>query len=147
MVKWSKCDNCNITIANWHFFLRYFWMPDSGPVISHLHIPIFNLKTVGSWKRNRLTAISPTICWDSAGFLQINPQDSPKKLGPPAETLSGREIPSKKKCQLIIMCSVLITYYVCRRPSWTPKTEPNDSRAAVWLSFWYSTRPAAHTGH
>ena len=26
-----------------------------------------------------------------------------------------------------------------------PKTQPNDSRAAVWLSFWFSTRPSAHT--
>ena len=29
--------------------------------------------------------------------------------------------------------------------SWTPKTQPNDSRAAVWLSFWCSTRPSADT--
>ena len=27
-----------------------------------------------------------------------------------------------------------------------PKTQPNDSRAAVWLSFWCSTRPSADTG-
>ena len=27
--------------------------------------------------------------------------------------------------------------------SWTPKTQSNDSRAAVWLSFWFSTRPSA----
>ena len=27
----------------------------------------------------------------------------------------------------------------------TPKTQPNDSRAAVWLSFWCSTRPSADT--
>ena len=26
-----------------------------------------------------------------------------------------------------------------------PKTQPNDSRAAVWLSFWFSTRPLADT--
>ena len=38
------------------------------------------------------------------------------------------------------MCSVLISYCVCRRPSWTPKTQPNDSSAVVWLSFWCSTR-------
>ena len=31
-------------------------------------------------------------------------------------------------------------------PSWTPKTQPNDSRAAVWLSFWCSTRPSADGG-
>ena len=30
--------------------------------------------------------------------------------------------------------------------SWTPKIQPNDSRAAVWLSFWCSTRPSADTG-
>ena len=29
---------------------------------------------------------------------------------------------------------------VCRRPSWTPKTQPNGSSAVVWLSFWCSTR-------
>ena len=28
---------------------------------------------------------------------------------------------------------------------WKPKTQPNDSRAAVWLSFWFSTRPSADT--
>ena len=31
-------------------------------------------------------------------------------------------------------------------PSSTPKTQPNDSKAAVWLSFWCSTRPSADTG-
>ena len=40
----------------------------------------------------------------------------------------------------MIMCSVLISYCVCRRPSWTPKTQPNGSSAVVWLSFWCSTR-------
>ena len=42
--------------------------------------------------------------------------------------------------QLMIMCSVLISYCVCRRPSWKPKTQPNGSSAVVWLSFWFSTR-------
>ena len=42
--------------------------------------------------------------------------------------------------QLMIMSSVLISYCVCRRPSWTPKTQPNGSSAIVWLSFWCSTR-------
>ena len=42
--------------------------------------------------------------------------------------------------QLMIMCSVLISCCVCRRPSWTPKTQPNGSSAVVWLSFWFSTR-------
>ena len=27
--------------------------------------------------------------------------------------------------------------------SWKPKTQPNNSRAAVWLSFWFLTRPSA----
>ena len=27
----------------------------------------------------------------------------------------------------MIMCSVLISYRVCRRPSWKPKTQPNGS--------------------
>ena len=40
----------------------------------------------------------------------------------------------------MIMCSVLISYCVCRRPSWKPKTRPNGSSAVVWLSFWFSTR-------
>ena len=35
---------------------------------------------------------------------------------------------------------VLISACVCLRPSWTPKTQPNDSSAVVWLSFWCSTR-------
>ena len=30
-------------------------------------------------------------------------------------------------------------------PSWTPKTQPNNSRAVVWLSFWCLTRPSANT--
>ena len=38
---------------------------------------------------------------------------------------------------------VIISYCVCRRPSWKQKTQPNDSRAAVWLSFWFLTRPSA----
>ena len=40
----------------------------------------------------------------------------------------------------MIMCSVLISDCVCRRPSWKPKTQPNGSSAVVWLSFWFSTR-------
>ena len=35
---------------------------------------------------------------------------------------------------------VLICDCVCRRPSWTPKTQPGGSSAASWLSFWCSTR-------
>ena len=42
--------------------------------------------------------------------------------------------------QLMIMCSVLNSYCVCRMPSWIPKTQPNGSSAVVWLSFWCSTR-------
>ena len=37
----------------------------------------------------------------------------------------------------------LICVCVCRRPSWTPKTQPNGSFAVVWLSFWCSTRFAS----
>ena len=44
----------------------------------------------------------------------------------------------KRNCQL--MNTVLISYCVCRRPSWKPKTQPNGSSAVVWLSFWFSTR-------
>ena len=40
----------------------------------------------------------------------------------------------------MIMWSVLISYCVCRRPSWKPKTQPNGCSAVVWLSFWFSTR-------
>ena len=35
---------------------------------------------------------------------------------------------------------VLINAYTCRRPSWTPKTQPGGSSAATSLSFWCSTR-------
>ena len=35
---------------------------------------------------------------------------------------------------------VLICDWFCRRPSWTPKTQPGGSSAASWLSFWCSTR-------
>ena len=35
---------------------------------------------------------------------------------------------------------ILISACVCRRPSWTPKTQPGGSSAATWLSFWCSTR-------
>ena len=41
---------------------------------------------------------------------------------------------------LFLIVLVLISACVCRRPSWTPKTQPNDSSAVVWLSFWCSTR-------
>ena len=30
--------------------------------------------------------------------------------------------------------------------SWTPNTQPNESKAAVWLSFWCSSRPSVETG-
>ena len=40
---------------------------------------------------------------------------------------------------LLPIVVVLISACVCRRPSWTPKTQPNDSSAVVWLSFWCST--------
>ena len=33
----------------------------------------------------------------------------------------------------LMMCLVLISYCVCRRPSWKPKLNQ-------WLSFWFSTR-------
>ena len=42
--------------------------------------------------------------------------------------------------KLMIMCSALISDYVCRKPSWKPKTQLNGSSAVVWLSFWFSTR-------
>ena len=35
---------------------------------------------------------------------------------------------------------VLISACICRMPSWTPKIQPSDSSAVVWLSFWCSTR-------
>ena len=38
------------------------------------------------------------------------------------------------------MCAILISSWVCWKPSWTPKTQLNDSSAVVWLSFWCSTR-------
>ena len=49
------------------------------------------------------------------------------------------------------VCSVFISYCVCRRLSWTQNTQPNDSSAVAWsqpndssavawLSFWCSTR-------
>ena len=38
------------------------------------------------------------------------------------------------------------SHFFSSKSSWTPKTQPNDSRAAVWLSFWCSTRPSADTG-
>ena len=40
----------------------------------------------------------------------------------------------------LLIVLILISSCVCRRPSWTPKTQPNDSSAVVWLSFWCSTR-------
>ena len=55
-------------------------------------------------------------------------------------------------CKLLLKCNiarctlplliglVFISACVCWRPSWTPKTQPNDSSAVVWLSFWCSTR-------
>ena len=47
---------------------------------------------------------------------------------------------------------VLNSACVCRRPSWTPKTQPGGGPAPTWLSFWCSTRllmpekSAARTG-
>ena len=48
--------------------------------------------------------------------------------------------------QLMIMSLLLNSNWVCQRPSWIPKTHPNDSSAVVWLSFWCSTRPSADKG-
>ena len=39
----------------------------------------------------------------------------------------------------LLIVLVLISACVCRRPRWTPKTQPN-SAVNVWLSFWCSTR-------
>ena len=41
---------------------------------------------------------------------------------------------------LLLILLVLIGACVCRRPSWTPKTQPGGSSAVTWLSFWCSTR-------
>ena len=41
---------------------------------------------------------------------------------------------------MIVMQLLLISYCVCRRPNWKPKTQQNGSSAVVWLSFWFSTR-------
>ena len=43
-----------------------------------------------------------------------------------------------------ILCHITRGY--SSESSWTPKTQPNDSKAAIWLSFWCSTRPSADTG-
>ena len=40
----------------------------------------------------------------------------------------------------LLIVFVLISACVCRRPSWTPKTQPGGSSAVTWLSFWCSTR-------
>ena len=40
---------------------------------------------------------------------------------------------------LLLSSKLLISYCVCRRPSWKPKTLPNENSAVVWLSFWFST--------
>ena len=37
------------------------------------------------------------------------------------------------------------SHFFSSDPSWTPKTQPYNSRAVVWLSFWCSTRPSADT--
>ena len=37
------------------------------------------------------------------------------------------------------------SHFFSSDPSWTPKTQPNNSRAVFWLSFWCSTRPSADT--
>ena len=38
-----------------------------------------------------------------------------------------------------------VNMFFSSESSWKPKTQPNDSRAAVWLSFWFPTRPSADT--
>ena len=49
----------------------------------------------------------------------------------------------------VVRKAVVYTIYFIRRDllstksSWTPKSQPSDSRAAVWLSFWGSTKPSA----
>ena len=41
---------------------------------------------------------------------------------------------------LLLIVLTLISACVCRRPSWTPKTQPGGSSATTWLSFWCYTR-------
>ena len=41
--------------------------------------------------------------------------------------------------------SVLAETLFSSESSWTPKTHPNDSRAAIRLRFWCSTWPSADT--
>ena len=41
---------------------------------------------------------------------------------------------------LLLIVLALISASFCRRPSWTPKTQPGGSSAVTWLSFWCSTR-------
>ena len=40
----------------------------------------------------------------------------------------------------LLIVFVLISACVCRRPTWTPKTQPDGCHAVVWLSFWCSSR-------
>ena len=45
-----------------------------------------------------------------------------------------------RKCQWIFSHSyAMIILLFFSESSWTPKTQPNNSRAAVWLSVWSST--------
>ena len=46
----------------------------------------------------------------------------------------------EEDCHLLQYWLVVISACVCRRPSWTPKTQPNGSSVVVWLRFWCSTR-------
>ena len=43
-------------------------------------------------------------------------------------------------CWMMVWLLLLISACIFRRPSWTPKIQPNDSSAVVWLSFWCSIR-------
>ena len=62
---------------------------------------------------------------------------------PPAILLFSRKLQIKSNIAggtfLLRIVLVLISICVCRRPSWTPKTQPGGSSAATWLSFWCST--------
>ena len=48
-------------------------------------------------------------------------------------------------CHTLRGVKFLASHFFSSEPIWTPKTQPNNSRAVLWLSFWCSTRPSADT--
>ena len=93
---------------------------------------------------------SPGICWFDVfiilnfgldlNILNLRSDFSTSKLNMMLVFDSTYGSPLNKKTVKISARRVIKCF--SSESSWKPKIQPKDSRAAVWLSFWFLTRPS-----